>query len=134
MATKDRAQEKRRQARRQARKRKERQERRQKRQRWAAAKAVRAEEKPRAEPRAAGHLMERFWHHFQFDKVFGVQSKQLEVYRAVVEPLILQVNTLTMFKTIIMMIYTTKIANHYVLKIQLHVSLNIHYSLIFPKS
>jgi len=28
---------------------------------------------------------------FQFDKVFGVQSKQLEVYRAVVEPLILQV-------------------------------------------
>ena len=29
---------------------------------------------------------------FQFDKVFGVQSKQLEVYRAVVEPLILQVN------------------------------------------
>ena len=29
---------------------------------------------------------------FQFDKVFGAQSKQLEVYRAVVEPLILQVN------------------------------------------
>ena len=28
---------------------------------------------------------------FQFDKVFGVQSKQIEVYRAVVEPLILQV-------------------------------------------
>ncbi len=69
MATKDKAQEKRRQARRQARKRKERQERRQKRQRWATTKAARAEEKPRAEPRAAGHLMERFWHCFQFDEV-----------------------------------------------------------------
>ena len=69
MATKDQAQEKRRQVQRRARKREKRQKRRQKRQRWAAAKAVRAEEKPRAEPRAAGHLMERFWHHFQFDKV-----------------------------------------------------------------
>lgn len=69
MATKDEAQEKRRQVRRRARKREKRQERRQKRQQWAAAKAVRAEEKPKAEPRAAGHLMERFWHHFQFDKV-----------------------------------------------------------------
>lgn len=69
MATKDKAQEKRCQARRQARKRKKRQERRQKRQQWAAAKAVRAEKKPKAEPRAAGHLMERFWHHFQFDQV-----------------------------------------------------------------
>ena len=28
---------------------------------------------------------------FQFDKVFGAQSKQIEVYRSVVEPLILQV-------------------------------------------
>ena len=28
---------------------------------------------------------------FQFDKVFGIQSKQLDVYRAVVEPLIGQV-------------------------------------------
>ena len=28
---------------------------------------------------------------FQFDKVFGPQSKQLEVYRSVVEPLITQV-------------------------------------------
>ena len=65
MAAKDKAQEKRRQAR----KRKKRQERRQKRQRWATAKVARAEEKPKAEPRAAGHLMGRFWHHFQFDKV-----------------------------------------------------------------
>jgi hypothetical protein len=64
MAAKDKAQEKRRQAR----KRKKRQERRQKRQRWAAAKVARAEEKPKAEPRAVGHLMERFWHHLQFDK------------------------------------------------------------------
>jgi hypothetical protein len=69
MATKDKTQERRRQARRQARKRKKRQERRQKRQRWATTKAARAEEKLRAEPRAAGHLMERFWHRFQFDKV-----------------------------------------------------------------
>ena len=28
---------------------------------------------------------------FQFDKVFGIKSKQLEVYRSVVEPLIGQV-------------------------------------------
>ena len=28
---------------------------------------------------------------FQFDKVFGIQSKQLDVYRSVVEPLIGQV-------------------------------------------
>ena len=28
---------------------------------------------------------------FQFDKVFGIKSKQLEVYRSVVEPLISQV-------------------------------------------
>ena len=28
---------------------------------------------------------------FQFDKVFGHQSKQIEVYRSVVEPLLLQV-------------------------------------------
>ena len=28
---------------------------------------------------------------FQFDKVFGIQSKQLDVYRSVVEPLIPQV-------------------------------------------
>ena len=32
---------------------------------------------------------------FQFDKVFGPQSKQLEVYRSVVEPLITQVNLAT---------------------------------------
>ena len=69
MDTKDKTQEKSRQARRQARKRKKRQERRQKRQRWATARAARAEEKPQAEPRAAGHLLERFWHRFQFDKV-----------------------------------------------------------------
>ena len=31
---------------------------------------------------------------FQFDKVFGPQSKQLEVYRSVVEPLITQVTGL----------------------------------------
>ena len=31
---------------------------------------------------------------FQFDKVFGPQSKQLEVYRSVVEPLITQVSEL----------------------------------------
>ena len=29
---------------------------------------------------------------FQFDKVFGAQSKQIEVYRSVVEPLIHQVS------------------------------------------
>ena len=29
---------------------------------------------------------------FQFDKVFGHQSKQIEVYRSVVEPLLLQVS------------------------------------------
>ena len=28
---------------------------------------------------------------FQFDKVFGIQSKQIDVYRSVVEPLIPQV-------------------------------------------
>ena len=28
---------------------------------------------------------------FQFDKVFGIKSKQLDVYRSVVEPLIGQV-------------------------------------------
>ena len=28
---------------------------------------------------------------FQFDKVFGIKSKQLEVYKSVVEPLIGQV-------------------------------------------
>jgi hypothetical protein len=69
MATKDKAQEKRRQARRRSRKRKKRQERRQKRQQWTAARAVHAEEKPKPEPRAAGHVMSRFWQHFKFDKV-----------------------------------------------------------------
>ena len=29
---------------------------------------------------------------FQFDKVFGIKSKQLEVYKSVVEPLINQVS------------------------------------------
>ena len=71
MATQDKAQERRRQARRRARKRKKRQERRQKRQRWSAGEVVCAEEKPKAEPRAAGHLIERFWHHFQFDQVLA---------------------------------------------------------------
>ena len=32
---------------------------------------------------------------FQFDRVFGVQAEQLQVYRAVVEPLIEQVSLAT---------------------------------------
>ena len=34
---------------------------------------------------------------FQFDKVFGIKSKQLDVYRSVVEPLIGQVLLLVKF-------------------------------------
>ena len=37
---------------------------------------------------------------FQFDKVFGPQSKQLEVYRSVVEPLITQVRLRLLFFTV----------------------------------
>ena len=69
MASKDKVQEKKRQARRRSRKRKRRQERRQKRQQWTTAQVVCAKEKPKPEPRAAGHLMARFWQHFKFDKV-----------------------------------------------------------------
>ena len=42
---------------------------------------------------------------FQFDKVFGIKSKQLEVYRSVVEPLISQVPRKQILPTVVSLNY-----------------------------
>ena len=42
---------------------------------------------------------------FQFDKVFGIKSKQLEVYKSVVEPLISQVPRKQILPTVVSLNY-----------------------------